>query len=49
MCHAHSGVQLILRVVFVFVCVPYIASFFGLSIFDWHFGILLGLFTSISL
>jgi hypothetical protein len=35
---AYSGVQHILCC--VFLCVPYVASFSGLSIFDCRFGIL---------
>jgi len=45
---AHSGVQHIYCVVFLFClfssCVPYVASFSGLFIFDCCFGILLRLF-----
>jgi hypothetical protein len=36
----YIGVQYILCCVFVLSCVPYVAGFSGLSIFDCPFGIL---------
>jgi uncharacterized membrane protein required for colicin V production len=48
---AYSGVQHILCCVFVYVLslssVPYVASFSGLSIFDYPFGVLLSFFVTV--